>query len=162
MSNKPDTAGVIARPPLIVLAVVVVALLLDKVFPIGVAGAVFGRSWRAAICAALVVAAAWPMARAIMRFRRSGTPVETWKPTTVLAVRGIYKRTRNPIYQAFALFVLGLAFAFASDWMFLLFPLGALVIHFGVVRREERYLAARFGDDYRQYCARVPRYGWPI
>ena len=147
MSSKRDTAGVIARPPLIVLAVVVVGLLLDRIFPIGVA---------------FVIAAVWPMARALLRFRRSGTPVETWKPTTALAVRGIYKRTRNPIYQAFGLFVLGLAFAFASDWMFLLLPLGALVIHFGVVRREERYLAARFGDDYRRYCARVPRYGWPV
>jgi protein-S-isoprenylcysteine O-methyltransferase Ste14 len=162
MSDRRDTAGVIARPPLIVLAVVVVALLLDKVFPIGVAGAVFGRSARAALGSALIIAAVWPMARAILRFRRSGTPVETWKPTTALAVRGIYKRTRNPIYQAFALFVLGLAFAFGSDWLFLLFPLGALVIHFGVVRREERYLAARFGDDYARYCAKVPRYGWPI
>ena len=42
-----------------------------------------------------------------------GTPVEPWKPTTALVVRGIYKRTRNPMYQAFGLFVLGLAFAFA-------------------------------------------------
>ena len=162
MSRRPDTAGVIARPPLIVLTLVVVALLLDKVFPIGVAGAVFWTSVRATIASLLVIAAAWPMTRALLRFRRSGTPVETWKPTTALAVSGIYQRTRNPIYQAFALFVLGLAFAFGSDWMFLLFPLGALVIHFGVVRREERYLAARFGDDYARYCARVPRYGWPV
>ena len=162
MGARPDTAGVIARPPLIMLGLVLIALALDKVFPIGVAGAVFGRSQRAAIGTALIIAAAWALARAILRFRRTGTPVETWKPTTALAVRGIYKRTRNPIYQAFGLFVLGLAFAFGSDWMFLLLPLGALVIHFGVVRREERYLAARFGEDYARYCAKVPRYGWPI
>ena len=64
------------------------------------------------------------MARALWRFRRRH-PAETWKPTTALAVRGIYKRTRNPMYQAFGLFVLGVAFAFASDWMFLLLPLAA-------------------------------------
>jgi protein-S-isoprenylcysteine O-methyltransferase Ste14 len=66
------------------------------------------------------------------------------------------------MYQAFGLFALGLAFAFASDWLFLLLPIGALVIHVGVVRREERYLAGKFGDDYRDYCAKVPRYGWPV
>ena len=37
----------------------------------------------------------------------------------------------------------------------------ALVIHFGVVKREERYLEAKFGDAYRQYKASVPRYGLP-
>jgi protein-S-isoprenylcysteine O-methyltransferase Ste14 len=161
MSGR-DTARVIAPPPLIALGVVLIGLALDKAFPIGVAGAVFPRSARYAIGAALVAFSAWPMARALWRFRLAGTKPEPWKPTTALVVRGIYKRTRNPMYQAFGLFALGLAFAFGSDWIFLLLPFGAIVMHFGVVRREERYLAGRFGDDYRQYCARVPRYGWPV
>ena len=156
-----DTAGGIP-PPVIVLGVILVGLALDRLSPIGVAGAVFPRTARAAVGSVLVVAAAWPMARALWRFRRAGTPAEPWKPTVALVTGGIYKRTRNPMYQAFALFVLGFAFAFASDWMFLALPLGALAIHFGVVRREERYLVAKFGDDYRAYCAGVPRYGWPI
>ena len=33
------------------------------------------------------------------------------------------------------------------------------VIHFGVVRREERYLSAKFGTPYLQYMNTVPRYG---
>jgi protein-S-isoprenylcysteine O-methyltransferase Ste14 len=162
MSKTPNTAGVIAPPPLIALGVVLIALGLDKLNPIGLAGAVFPRSVRAIVGTALVIAAAWPMARALWRFRLAGTKAEPWKPTTALVMRGIYKRTRNPMYQAFGLFVLGLAFAFASDWMFLLLPFGALIMHFGVVRREERYLVGKFGDAYRDYCNRVPRYGWPI
>jgi protein-S-isoprenylcysteine O-methyltransferase Ste14 len=161
MMVRRDTAGVIP-PPAIVLGVILIGLALDRLSPIGVAGAVFGRSVRAATGSALVIAAAWPMARALWRFRLASTPAEPWKPTTALATGGIYKRTRNPMYQAFALFVLGFAFAFASDWMFLAFPFGALAIHIGAVLREERYLRAKFGDDYRAYCARVPRYGWPI
>jgi protein-S-isoprenylcysteine O-methyltransferase Ste14 len=149
-------------PPAIVLGVILIGLGLDRLYPIGVAGAVFTRTWRTAIGAALVMAAAWPMARALWRFRRAGTPAEPWKPTTALATGGIYKRTRNPMYQAFLLFVLGFAFAFASDWMFLGVPFAVLLIHFVVVRREERYLAAKFGEAYQNYCARVPRYGWPV
>jgi len=37
----------------------------------------------------------------------------------------------------------------------------AFVIHFGVIKREERYLDAKFGEVYRAYRARVRRYGWP-
>jgi protein-S-isoprenylcysteine O-methyltransferase Ste14 len=39
---------------------------------------------------------------------------------------------------------------------------GALLIHFGVVKREERYLDAKFGDPYRKYMSAVPRYGLPF
>ena len=162
MNDKRDTARVIAPPPLIAVGLVLLGLALDKLSPVGLANAVFPRPARFTIAAALIAFAAWPMTRALLRFRIAGTPAEPWKPTSALVVRGIYRRTRNPMYQAFGLFALGLAFAFASDWLFLLLPIGALIIHVGVVRREERYLAAKFGDDYRQYCAKVPRYGWPI
>ena len=37
----------------------------------------------------------------------------------------------------------------------------AIVLHIGVVKREERYLSAKFGDAYRHYSGTVPRYGWP-
>lgn len=160
--RKRDTAGVIAPPPLIALGVLLIGLGLDRLFPVGVAGAVFPRSARVTISTALVILAAWPMARALWRFRLAGTAPEPWKPTTALVIRGIYKRTRNPMYQAFGLFVLGLAFAFASDWTFLLLPLGAAIVHFGVVRREERYLEGKFGEAWRDYSDHVPRYGWPI
>ena len=162
MSGTRDTARVIAPPPLIAVGIVLLGFALDKLSPVGLANAVFPRSVRFAVATVLIAFAAWPMTRALLRFRFAGTPVEPWKPTSALVVRGIYKRTRNPMYQAFGLFALGLAFALASDWTFLLLPVGAFVIHFGVVRREERYLAAKFGDDYRAYCAKVPRYGWPV
>ena len=140
----------------------VVGLALDRLVPIGVTGAVFPRPARFVIGGALVMVAAWAVGRALWRFRRAGTPPEPWKPTTALAVRGIYKRTRNPMYQGFGLFLLGVAFATTSDWIFLALPFGALVMHVGVVRREERYLAAKFGEDYTRYREAVPRYGWPI
>lgn len=162
VTDRSDTARVIAPPPLIAIGLLLIGFALDRLSPVGFVNAVIPRSARYTIGATLVIFAAWPMARALWRFRLAGTQVEPWKPSTKLVMRGIYKRTRNPMYQAFGLFILGLALAFASDWLFLLLPLGMLIIHFGVVRREERYLSAKFGDDYRAYRERVPRYGWPV
>jgi protein-S-isoprenylcysteine O-methyltransferase Ste14 len=56
----------------------------------------------------------------------------------------------------------GIAIALASDWTLVLLVPAAFVLHFGVVLREERYLARKFGDDYRRYLAQVPRYGWRL
>ena len=158
MSGTRDTARVIAPPPLIAVGIVLLGFALDKLSPVGLANAVFPRSVRFAVATALIAFAAWPMTRALLRFRFAGTPVEPWKPTSALVVRGIYKRTRNPMYQAFGLFALGLAFAFASDWTFLLLPVGAFILHFGVVRREERYLERKFGEEYRRYKSSFLRY----
>jgi protein-S-isoprenylcysteine O-methyltransferase Ste14 len=45
--------------------------------------------------------------------------------------------------------------------MLLMVP-ALLVLHFGVVQREEQYLELKFGDRYRQYKASVPRYGLEV
>jgi protein-S-isoprenylcysteine O-methyltransferase Ste14 len=63
------------------------------------------------------------------------------------------------MYVGLILLTGGIGIALASDWtMVLLIPM-ALVLHFGVVLREERYLEAKFGEAYRRYMARVPRWG---
>jgi protein-S-isoprenylcysteine O-methyltransferase Ste14 len=52
----------------------------------------------------------------------------------------------------------GLAQMANSAWfLLLLVPMGCL-LHYGVVRREERYLEAKFGEPYRDYRTRVRRY----
>ena len=65
------------------------------------------------------------------------------------------------MYVGFGFITAGLAVTFASDWTLMLMIPAAIAMHRGVVMREERYLEAKFGDTYRQYKTRVPRYGWP-
>ena len=68
---------------------------------------------------------------------------------------GPFHFTRNEMYLALCLLQLALGF-FLNDWTTLLFvvPL-ALILHYGVVLREERYLTAKFGEPYLQYKSQV-------
>jgi protein-S-isoprenylcysteine O-methyltransferase Ste14 len=70
---------------------------------------------------------------------------------------GIFRFTRNPIYLAFILLLLGWALFLASPWA-LLGPLAyALYIARFQIIPEERALAAKFGTEYQQYRTRVRR-----
>jgi protein-S-isoprenylcysteine O-methyltransferase Ste14 len=102
----------------------------------------------------------WYNLRANLVFRRTNTPFSPWQPTRAVAAKDIYARTRNPMYQGFFLIALGIAVVFRIDGAVLMLIPAGLLLHYGVVLREERYLARKFGDSYRQYMAAVPRYGW--
>jgi protein-S-isoprenylcysteine O-methyltransferase Ste14 len=157
-----DTPGVIAPPPLIALATVAVGLFIDWLFPVYVLTVLMGWPTRWTIGAVLFAAGGALAFAGERKFKEAGTNVPPWKPALRLATGGIYQWVRNPMYVGLALLVAGIGIAAASDWTLVMLVPAALVMHYGVVLREERYLEARFGNDYRQYKARVPRYGWPV
>jgi protein-S-isoprenylcysteine O-methyltransferase Ste14 len=71
-----------------------------------------------------------------------------------LVTDGLYSRIRNPIYVFGGLTVAGI-FLFAGAPK-LLWALAALVpLQVYRARKEERVLAAKFGDEYRAYKART-------
>src|SRR5688572_16371575 len=80
------------------------------------------------------------------------------QPTTVIATTGPYRWTRNPMYLGMALVYAGLAIGFDAPIAFALLPLVLIAIQTQVIGREERYLEAKFGDDYRRYKAEVRRW----
>jgi protein-S-isoprenylcysteine O-methyltransferase Ste14 len=95
---------------------------------------------------------------AIVTISRAGSNVPTNRPTTTIVESGPYRFTRNPIYMAMFLALIGLAVAFDSLWLFITLVPFALVIRYGVVAREEAYLERKFGDVYRAYRSRVRRW----
>ena len=75
-----------------------------------------------------------------------------------LADRGPYAMVRNPLYIGNFLGVVG--FGFAVEQPLVAIGLGAAFALFypSVVAQEEANLARIFGERYREYCARVPRW----
>jgi protein-S-isoprenylcysteine O-methyltransferase Ste14 len=156
-----DVPEVVVAPPVLGAAVLALGLLLDWAFPVYVLTVLLNHTPRVVLGLALLAAGAGLLIAAEYQFRRVDTPAPPWKPTRALATAGIYAFMRNPIYVGAILAMAGLAVALAGDWLLLLIIPMVYVLHHGVVLREERYLERKFGDAYRAYRDRVPRYGWP-
>jgi len=74
-----------------------------------------------------------------------------------LVTTGIFAFSRNPIYAAFIMVLLGQFLVF-PNWVPLAYLLaGSVVIHRQVLR-EEAFLRQHYGDEYAAYCRRVRRY----
>jgi protein-S-isoprenylcysteine O-methyltransferase Ste14 len=76
--------------------------------------------------------------------------------------KGIYAVSRHPGYFGFFLAYLGIGIACAS-WLFILFALVWIIAWQFGIEQEERILLEKYGDAYRQYMNRTPKWiGIPI
>jgi protein-S-isoprenylcysteine O-methyltransferase Ste14 len=91
-------------------------------------------------------------------FRRAETAVRPYRPTRAIVTSGPYRLTRNPGYLGMTLASGAIALLAGALWPFLPLAAAVAVIDRGVIAREERYLAGKFGDEYHAYCARVRRW----
>lgn len=166
--SKSDIPGVIAPPPLIYLGFLLAGWGLAELGArpeaveagFGWLAAPFGLAIevRRGVALTLIVGGLLLDGMAAGLFRRRGTAVEPWKPSTALVIEGPYRFSRNPIYLGFAVTYVGLAIAMDS-WVALLMLLPCLaVVDRFVIQREERYLAAKFGAAYAGYRSRVRRW----
>lgn len=153
--NDKDNPGVIAFPPLIWLFGAVISVLVH-LFAVRIPIMNYNVSL---VCGILVVILAPTLAvSALIVMRRAGTNVNPAKPALTIVRGGPYRFTRNPMYLALCLLQLALGFFF-NDWITLLFVVPtALILHYGVVLREERYLTAKFGEPYLQLRRDVRRW----
>lgn len=150
-----DHPPIVAPPPLLYLGGLIIAAVLHWYWPIGLLppGAV---SWLVAVPVALAGLAVilW----GVYTMRRAHTAVSPYQSTTQIVDSGPFGFSRNPLYVGMDLLFVGLALWLDTLWGVPVFILLLLVMHYGVILREERYLEERFGDAYRQYRARVRRY----
>ena len=156
MAVEPDSAGVRFPPPFIYLGALLLGLAAERF----VALHSFGIDWWLLIAmgALRLAAGALMLVAGGGLFGRRGTNFPPSRPTTLIATTGPYRWTRNPMYLGMALIYAGLAVGFDGPIAFALLPLVLVAIQTQVIAREERYLEAKFGDDYRRYKAEVRRW----
>jgi protein-S-isoprenylcysteine O-methyltransferase Ste14 len=156
-SSDNDHAGVRIPPPILFLSALAAGLVLEWLWPLGWFD-VWPPLARYGIGALLAAAGVGLMASAMGLFRRAGTAIPPWEPTTALVTGGIYRFSRNPIYVSVVILYLGLALLFGASWSLVLLIPAVAVLQVAVIRHEEAYLERRFGEAYRAYRARVRRW----
>jgi len=153
-SDMADKANVIALPPLIYGASLLLGIVIHLMFPISfLPGKVGG--WLGVL---LILLSILVVGSAFRALGRAETTFDVRKPTVAIVTDGAFRYSRNPMYLSLTLLYLGLSSLINSLWMLLLVLPLMVVIQRGVVEREERYLEGKFGEEYRIYKMRVRRW----
>lgn len=126
-------------------------------WPTIVGGTLFGSNAAAWAGVALCAVALLLMLLALISFGASfRIGIDEDRPDR-LVTTGIFSVTRNPIYVAFAIVLVG-EFLILPSWILLLYVLAGFALFHRQVLREEAFLAEHYGQEYRAYADRVRRY----
>lgn len=144
-------------PPIIFLAAIAVSVSLNAFYPL---------PWFAQPLSGILSAIGWLMIAAFVALnisairvmRRAGTTVRPDRGTDHLVTEGPFSFTRNPLYLAGTILVLGIGLVSGIVWFLLLAVLAAFAVQKLAIEREERHLQARFGKTYVDYAERVRRW----
>ena len=91
-------------------------------------------------------------------FGRHRTGLLPGQAAEALIDEGPYRISRNPLYVGLLVLSAGVALLAGSLWALLALPLEWVLLRWGAVLPEERYLSAKFGDSYAEYRSRVRRW----
>lgn len=107
---------------------------------------------------ALIITGVVFISLARREFAQFSQPTDPGHPTTKVVTTGVFAISRNPIYFGAGCFLAGIGLAINWLWV-LVFLLPSLVAcRYVLIAPEEKYLAAKFGEEYRMYAANVHRW----
>ena len=92
------------------------------------------------------------------QFDLVNTPVRPFTKTTALVVSGPFRFSRNPMYLAMVIVLIGVGLALGKLAPFAVIPLFIMWIRSRFIRYEELLMEDQFGADYLDYKNRVRRW----
>ncbi len=114
--------------------------------------------WRIPLGWALVVAfAAWN-GWSLLLFGQHETGLLPGQPSNAVIAEGPYRLSRNPLYVGLLVLYVALALLAPTLWGLVLLPVAVLLVLWGAILPEERFLRQRFGAPYEEYARRVRRW----
>jgi len=120
----------------------------------------FSTTWTRWVGAPLAAAGVGLFAWALVSFGRSWRVGVDHGSPGALVTSGVFALSRNPIFLAMDLFLVGAALM-SGRWIPAAVAVVALAGFHRQIRNEERFLENHYGDSYRAYRNRVRRYfGW--
>jgi protein-S-isoprenylcysteine O-methyltransferase Ste14 len=147
-------ADVVAPPPLIYLGGIAAGFVLEVLLPSASLPA-----WLEYGVGGALALAGLLLARGFFRaLGRARTTISPYGESTTLVTTGIYRFSRNPGYLGMTLAYVGTALLASALWLFVSLVPVLLLMEFGVIRREERYLVRTFGAEYDAYRGRTRRW----
>jgi protein-S-isoprenylcysteine O-methyltransferase Ste14 len=115
-------------------------------------------SWRTPVGVVLLLLFLVWNGWSLLLFARHGTGLLPGSPTEAMITKGPYRLSRNPLYVGLLALYLSLALLAGSFWTLVAFPVAVLLVLWGAIRPEERFLRERFGSAYDDYASRVRRW----
>jgi len=91
-------------------------------------------------------------------FAHFDQPTDPGHPTNKIVKTGVFSISRNPLYLGSAVVFGGIALALNMPWALVTLLLSIIICHYVLIIPEERYLAAKFGEEYKEYVASVHRW----
>ncbi|MDX8478175.1 isoprenylcysteine carboxylmethyltransferase family protein [Mesorhizobium sp. VK24D] len=157
MTGTQSKHGIIPWPPVIYVVAIALSIVLGMLYPLPWIGDIFGDILVGAGWVALFgVAALW--VTAIRTMVRAKTTLNPNAEPDHLVTSGPFGITRNPMYLANTLLLIGVSFITGIAWFLLFAFLAAFATQKLAIEKEERMLAAKFGKKYRDYAKRVRRW----
>ncbi len=150
-----DRPNVRLHPPTVMMIALVAGYVL-RIFLGG--GMPLPRAFAEGVGGFLILLSLGLFTSTVSAFASGGETLKPDTPSHQLFVNGPYRFSRNPIYLAMILFGAGFGVATANAWIIVTTALAGLLLHYFVIKPEERYLEDKFGEEYETYRKSVRRW----
>jgi len=153
-ARERQKVGMLVPPPLLLIAIgalsIAAQLMVFGSFNISTSGVALGVL--VILASALIEISCW------RSFKAADTPFRPVSPATAIVNSGLYRVSRNPMYVGMAGLLAGVGIMLGSYVFIAAVVIFIVIVHFGVVMSEERYLEALHGEAYRRYKQSVRRW----